>query len=266
MGCGRHWAVAHSSLPSIASVTVVDSTPSYEVILPSAIWSSSVDMPNLCGQRLEQLGADHLRGALHRAAGDPGVAAAGGRARRGLVGVDGGHVDLLDAQRLLDDLAGQGGEALAGLDGRADDRGDAVVDLDGGRGDLVGALGAEHVDHAQRVADAAADRAGFARALGAAGQQPLVLGRVLGERRAAGSRVRPGGVRRPAPGRSRSGRWAGRRRWPCALRRRSSAGSRPSFFGQLVHLAPRRPRRPASRPRRAHGRRAGCWCGPPSPR
>ncbi len=47
VGWGRHWAVAHSSLPSSASVTVVDRTPSYEVILPSVIWSSSVDMPNL---------------------------------------------------------------------------------------------------------------------------------------------------------------------------------------------------------------------------
>ncbi len=46
VGCGRHCAVAHSSLPSSASVTVVDSTPSYEVILPSVIWSSSVDIPN----------------------------------------------------------------------------------------------------------------------------------------------------------------------------------------------------------------------------
>ncbi len=47
VGCGRHWAVAHSSLPSSASVTVVERTPSYDVILPSLIWSSSVDMPNL---------------------------------------------------------------------------------------------------------------------------------------------------------------------------------------------------------------------------
>jgi hypothetical protein len=28
-------------------MTVVESTPSYDVILPSVIWSSSVDMPNL---------------------------------------------------------------------------------------------------------------------------------------------------------------------------------------------------------------------------
>ena len=89
----------------------------------------------------------------------------------------------------------------------------------------------------RRVADAAAHRARLARALGAAGQQPLVLGVVLGQRRAAGSPVRPGAVRRPGPGRSRSGRWAAGRRWPCTLRSRSSAGSMPSFAGQLVHLA-----------------------------
>jgi hypothetical protein len=47
VGCGRHCAVAQSSLPASSSATVVDSTPSYEVILPSAMLSSSVDMPNL---------------------------------------------------------------------------------------------------------------------------------------------------------------------------------------------------------------------------
>ncbi len=45
VGCGRHWAVAQSSLPSRASPTGMPSTPSYEVILPSAIESSSTDMP-----------------------------------------------------------------------------------------------------------------------------------------------------------------------------------------------------------------------------
>ncbi|CAM5600641.1 hypothetical protein SCALM49S_06352 [Streptomyces californicus] len=37
-------------------------------------------------------------------------------------------MDLLDAQDLLDDLAGKRGEALARLDRRADHRGHAVVD------------------------------------------------------------------------------------------------------------------------------------------
>ncbi len=45
VGCGRHCAVAHSSLPSSASATGMPSTPSYEVILPSAICSSSTDIP-----------------------------------------------------------------------------------------------------------------------------------------------------------------------------------------------------------------------------
>ncbi|KAA6197479.1 molybdopterin-dependent oxidoreductase, partial [Streptomyces parvus] len=40
------------------------------------------------------------------------------------------HVDLFDAQGLLDDLAGEGAEALACLDRRADDGGHAVVDPD----------------------------------------------------------------------------------------------------------------------------------------
>ena len=39
--------MAHSSLPSSASATVVLNTPSYDVILPSAMVSSSTDMPNL---------------------------------------------------------------------------------------------------------------------------------------------------------------------------------------------------------------------------
>ena len=204
--------------------------------MPSVIWSSSVDMPNLCGQRLQQLRTDHLRRALDRAARHPGVAAVAARAGRRLVGVDGGDVHLVDAERLLDDLPGQGGEALAGLDRGADDRGHAVVTL-------TVAVETSSVPSApsmctmpSAVADAAAHRARFARALGAAGQQPLRLGRVLGQR---GERapVRPAGVRRPGAGQVTV--WPVGSRSPVAmtLRSRSSAGSMPSFGGQLVHLA-----------------------------
>ncbi len=135
----------------------------------------------LVGHRLEELGADHLGRPLHRAARHPRVAAVRRRAGRRLVGVHRGHGDLVDAQDLLDDLPGQRGEALAGVDGRADDRGRAAHHLHRGRGDLVGPLGAEHVDHADAVAHPAPYRARLARALRAARQQPLVLRGVLGQ-------------------------------------------------------------------------------------
>ena len=238
VGCGRHWAVAHSSLPSIASVTVVDSTPSYEVILPSVIWSSSVDMPNLWASGwsswVRTIFAARSTAPPETQVWRPRAAGPAGR----LVGVDRGDVDLVDAQGLLDDLAGEGGEALAGLDGRADDGGDAVVDLDRGRGDLVRALGAEHVDHAERRSR----RRGAPRPA-----RPRPRGRPGSSHSSSGVSLGSGGQREVAYGleqfgdRGRAGhRLAGRagcRRWPATLRRRSSAGSMPSFGGQLVHLA-----------------------------
>ncbi|GAA3232564.1 hypothetical protein GCM10020256_47980 [Streptomyces thermocoprophilus] len=90
---------------------------------------------------------------------------------------------FLDAEGLLHDLPGQRGEALPGLDGRAQHGRDTVVDLHRGRGHLVGAFRAEHVHHADAVAHTAAYGAGFARAFGAAGQQPLLLRGVLRQRR-----------------------------------------------------------------------------------
>lgn len=86
--------------------------------------------------------------------------------------------------------------------------------------------------HAEAVADTPAYGTGFARALGAARQQPLVLGRVLGE---GGEREVPYGLeefgdRGRAGHRLTSGKYV-----PVAitLRRRSSAGSMPSFFASL---------------------------------
>lgn len=159
--------------------------------------------------------------------------AAGARGR--LVGVHGGHVDLVDAEGLLDDLTGQRREALAGLDRRAQDRRDAVLDLHGRRGDLVRALGAQHVHHAEAVADAPADRARLARALGAAGQQPVLLGRVLGERREG---VLLDGLEQFGDGRGAGHRLAGRQ--DVAGRHHVAQpqlrGVDAEFLRQFVHL------------------------------
>lgn len=154
---------------------------------------------------------------------------------RWLVRVDRGDVDLVDAEGVLDDLPRQSGKALAGFHGSADDRRHAVVDLHRRRRHLVGAFRAEHVHHADAVADAAAHRTRFARAFGAAGQQPLVLGGVPGKlrQREVPYRAQQFGDRRRArhrlPGREHVARRQGVAQ--TQLRRVDA-----EFLRQLVHL------------------------------
>ncbi len=108
--------------------------------------------------------------------------AAGRGAGDQLVAVDRRDVDLGHPEHRLHDLPGQRGEALAGVDGRADHGGVVAADPHGRGGDLVLALRPEHVHHADRVADAAPHRGRVTRAAGAAGQQPVRVGLVHRQR------------------------------------------------------------------------------------
>ena len=223
--------------------------------------SNSADMPNLaasgCRSWVRTIFAARSTAPPDTQVWRPRAAgpAAAGRCRRR-------HEVLVDAQHLLDDLPGQRGEALPGLDGRADHGGQAVVDLHGRGGDLVCPRRPACAPCPARSRPRGAPRRVRPRPP-AAGQQPLGL--VVGgrQRRQVASRT---AFSSSPTGAGQVTVWPVGSRSPVAstLRMRNSAGSRPSG-GELVHLAlvgAQTCIAPSPRTWPA----GGCWCAPPSPR